>query len=191
LAQTFLSVSPIQPRQPQPAELPQSDSAHLPVGQTFLSASDFQSEPKWERYPRRLPHWRVDGSTYFLTVRIKTGTLSPDERIKVFHHILAGDIKFYSLSGVVVMPDHLHAVLKPNKGIELWRVMKGVKGVTGRIVNQMRNTRGAIWQDESFDRIVRNPEEYIEKLRYIYLNPLRAGIVDDPESYPTTYLSQK
>ena len=62
-----------------------------PVGQTFLSASDRRSgsggadipvcsEPKLEKTRRRLPHWRLEGSTYFVTFRIAQGELPPTER---------------------------------------------------------------------------------------------------------------
>lgn len=61
--------------------------------------------------------------------------------------------------------------------------MKGIKGVSAHLLNFKRGTSGSLWYDESFDRIIRNQKELDEKLKYIYENPLRAGIVERPEDY--------
>ena len=39
-------------------------------------------------------------------------------------------------------------------------------------------------QEESFDRIIRSEKEYLEKLNYIWMNPVKANLVDDPNKYP-------
>ena len=44
-----------------------------------------------------------------------------------------------------------------------------------------------IWQHENFDRIIRNEEEFIEKLQYIVNNPIKKGLADSPESYKWLY----
>jgi hypothetical protein len=40
--------------------------------------------------------------------------------------------------------------------------------------------RGSIWQDESWDRIIRDQKELDEKLHYMLYNPVRKGLVEDP-----------
>jgi len=62
---------------------------------------------------RNLPHWQLPGSTYFITFRLKSGIISDGERkividaIKHFHKIR------YWVTVTVVMPDHIHLMLKP------------------------------------------------------------------------------
>jgi putative transposase len=68
--------------------------------------------------------------------------------------------------------------------------MKGIKGVSGRLINQRRGGQGQVWQDESYDRIVRDWKEFQEKLVYILENPVRAGLARAPEEYPASYRSQ-
>ena len=68
--------------------------------------------------------------------------------------------------------------------------MKGIKGVSARKLNQMRGTRGRIWQDEYFDRIVRDNGELLEKLRYMFHNPVERGLVDDPSQYDGWYMKE-
>jgi hypothetical protein len=66
--------------------------------------------------------------------------------------------------------------------------MKGIKGVTARRLNRNRGTRGSIWQDESFDRIVRDQAELEKKLNYMFTNSVKVGLVDDPWDYVGWYL---
>jgi putative transposase len=144
-------------------------------------------EPNLEIRRRRLPHWTLDGSTYFVTFRVRSGFLLAAERLVVKDHIRAGHGRFYHLAAVVVMPHHVHAVPKPADGFTLSRIMHGVKGVTARLVNQRRGTHGSVWQDESWDRIIRDTDELEEKLDYMYQNPIKAGICTQGEAYDGWY----
>jgi REP element-mobilizing transposase RayT len=40
------------------------------------------------------------------------------------------------------------------------------------------------WQDESYDRAVRNEAEFQRIVRYIEWNPVKAGLVTTPEAFP-------
>jgi REP element-mobilizing transposase RayT len=82
------------------------------------------------------------------------------------------------------MPDHVHAALTPRDGYDLSRITKGIKGASARLLNQRRGTRGAVWQDESWDRIVRDHDECCRELDYMFQNPLRKGLTDDPWKWP-------
>jgi len=144
-------------------------------------------EPKLNKSRRRLPHWELNGATYFVTFRLLEGVLNDAECQLVLDHMIEGDGVFYSLPIAVVMPDHVHMLIRPKPGYGLSRVMKGIKGVSARLVNQSRGTAGSVWQDESQDRIMRDEDEAIEKANYIFDNPRRAGFVDRPEEYPFSF----
>ena len=64
-----------------------------------------------------------------------------------------------------------------------WREAKKC-GVSARRINQSLGTAGKVWQEESFDRIVRDQREYDEKLDYMWNNPIRKGLVSPGEEYP-------
>lgn len=138
---------------------------------------------------RRLPHWSKTGSTYFVTFRVQDAPLSDSERSLALDHIRSGHDKFYLLAVVVVMPDHVHLILKPNTGFTLSRVMKDIKGVSANRLNQARRTSGNIWQAESFDRIVRDEQEFQEKLQYMLDNPVKAGLAATGWEYDGWYFN--
>ena len=50
-------------------------------------------------------------------------------------------------------------------------------------VNQRRGADGELWQPRFFDRALRTVKEYNEKVEYIHLNPVRAGLVSRPEDW--------
>ena len=50
-------------------------------------------------------------------------------------------------------------------------------------VNQCRGADGELWQPRFFDRALRTVKEYNEKVEYIHLNPVRAGLVSRPEDW--------
>jgi REP element-mobilizing transposase RayT len=86
------------------------------------------------------------------------------------------------------MPDHVHLLLRPREkepGIwyDLAEILKSLKGVSARRINQLLGTTGAVWQQESYDRIVRDEKEFQEKLQYMWNNPIEAGLTKEPEQY--------
>ncbi|MCX6832027.1 MAG: transposase [candidate division Zixibacteria bacterium] len=146
------------------------------------------NEPVLTITKRHLPHWTLKGATYFVTFRVAKGQLNSVEQRIVFDHVLNGDNHFYRLIACTVMPDHLHLILRPATDYSLSRVMRGIKGVSAYKINRLSGTRDdAVWQRESFDRILRDQDELIEKLNYMLCNPLKQGLVDDPWKYQHWY----
>ena len=139
---------------------------------------------------RHLPHWEIEGSIYYITFRLLSGNLSPDEIRIVLNHIKDGNQKFYKLYAIVVMPDHVHFIIKPVEGYSPSRIMKGIKGVSAKLINTRRGAIGSVWLDESYDRIIRNEKEFLEKVNYMYLNPMKSGLVKDGEEYYGWYMGE-
>ncbi len=52
------------------------------------------------------------------------------------------------------------------------------------MINEYLGRRGPLWEEESFDRILRSDEDVNRKGEYIANNPVRARIVASPEDYP-------
>ena len=54
-------------------------------------------------------------------------------------------------------------------------------------VNSYRGSSGELWQNEYFDRILRDDDEFYEKFNYIIQNPVKVGLVESAEEYSFTF----
>ncbi len=140
---------------------------------------------------RHLPHWELKGATYFITFRTSRTLLSLNEIEYVLNHVKIGNGKFYTLIAAVVLEDHVHLVIKPMEGYNLSRILKGIKGVTARQINLGRSNRGSVWQAESFDRIIRSLSDFEEKLNYMWNNPVKLDLADEPQKYPGWFFNEE
>jgi REP element-mobilizing transposase RayT len=98
------------------------------------------------------------------------------------------DGKEYKLICYCIMPNHFHMVfelLQNNKGIS--KIMQSIKRISARDCNKILSRSGAFLQDESFDRWVRNEKELYFVIRYVLLNPVTAGLVNDWKDWKYTY----
>jgi putative transposase len=102
----------------------------------------------------------------------------------------ACELGHFILHSYVVMPNHVHALLTPKTQVS--RLMNGIKGVTSRAANQiLRRTGKPFWQDESFDRWVRDANEFVKIKSYIERNPVAARLVARPEDWPWSSASRE
>ncbi|WP_080237713.1 hypothetical protein [Spirosoma rigui] len=72
---------------------------------------------------------------------------------------------------------------------QLYTALKHIKGGSARLVNQLLDRTGAFWQPEGYDHYVRNSAELQRIINYTVQNPVKAGLVDNWEEWPHTYLS--
>lgn len=136
---------------------------------------------------RRLPHLQNKWAIYFTSSSTKgRQILSPEERDILFDAIKFLDGKKYELQAAVVMPDHFHLLITPlqkSDGVfSLSEIFHGIKSFTSHKIDL-----GTIFQDENYDHLIRNDEDYREKLIYLINNPVEAGLVERPEEYRWLY----
>jgi len=87
------------------------------------------------------------------------------------------------------MPDHVHMIFTPLNDQEgnlfsLAEIMSGIKGASAPSINKALNRRGRVWQDESFDHVLRSDESAQGKGQYIFENPVCKGLVKEVDEYP-------
>lgn len=82
----------------------------------------------------------------------------------------------YELGGFVIMPNHVHAIIRPFDEFSLEKVLQSRKLWTSRQINEALGQTGTLWQQESYDRIIRDTEHLWKALQYIGRNPRLAGI---------------
>ena len=82
----------------------------------------------------------------------------------------------YQLGSFVIMPNHVHALVRPLMEHKLAEILAGWKSFTAHEVNKRWQRLGSLWQDESFDHVVRDAQHLAKFGRYIEQNPAKAKL---------------
>ena len=133
---------------------------------------------KWLRH--EVPAWGQDG-VFFITINGRLDDGRPLTYDATFA-ALRDSVIFYHGSKWWVhvwlcMPDHLHALVSFPAEASMKNVVADWKRYTAR-------TLGIKWQSGFFDHRLRRDESFEEKAYYIRMNPVRAGLVNNPEAWP-------
>ena len=147
------------------------------------------------RYRRRLPHIQNVERPMFVSFNTKDWWVLPEAaRDTVLERCLAEHKKTIFVEAAVVMPEHVHLAFwilrdRDDYPMSIPAVMKQIKGSSGYKVNRLLQRKGPVWQQESFDRILRIEEKLETTIEYIRQNPVRRGLVKRPEEYRWLWVS--
>lgn len=120
----------------------------------------------------------------------------------VAEQIRAGDGHHYDLLAYTIMPNHVHILIDTlshiadpdnfdiTKYTPLHQILKGIKGVSARKCNILLKRSGTFWQKDSYDSLVRSDLELENHVNYILLNPVRAGLVNQWDEFPFSYVRE-
>ena len=154
-----------------------------------------------------LPHWEQTGKTVFVTFRLADSIprekllrwqeneieekekwldaghgecvlRDSDNHDAVERTLRHGDGKQYRLYGFVIMPNHVHVVFMPLGENKVCDIVTAWKSVSSRNIGKNLGRSGRIWQEEYFDRYIRNDDHFEYVMRYVRRNdPQRAWLV--------------
>ncbi|MDQ3116555.1 MAG: carbamoyl-phosphate synthase large subunit, partial [Verrucomicrobiota bacterium] len=82
----------------------------------------------------------------------------------------------YQLDAFVVMPNHVHALVQTEEKGTLSEVLHSWKSFSAKEINRSLGRSGPLWQDESFDRMVRDYDELERYREYVAANPAKAKL---------------
>ncbi len=102
-------------------------------------------------------------------------TVAADEVERCLRHF---DGQRYALGSYVIMPNHVHVLVRPLGEHSLSEITQGWKSVSAHTFKKLGLSDGAVWQDESFDHIVRDGQQLERFGRYIAENPVKARLKD-------------
>jgi RecG-like helicase/REP element-mobilizing transposase RayT len=146
-------------------------------------------------YRRRLPHFERPWAKYMITMATRDHRILSDKaRDLVLESILRWKDHRYELYAACVLPDHAHVLIEPmverddNSGkpmfFSLSKILHTIKSFTANRINKIEKASGAVWETESFDRLIRSETDLQEKFQYITRNPWDAGVVKPGADYP-------
>ena len=132
---------------------------------------------------RHVPDNRgVSDTTFFVTARLNTarpllGDACAGQLIldTLNFYRQRGEVECY---GFVVMPDHVHLMVKILAPLTLPRWVAKFKSYVARQLG-----KGPIWQRGYWSEVIPSVPFLEQKLRYIHENPVRAGVVNEAADY--------
>ena len=139
-----------------------------------------------KRLKHGMPRWVADGAIYFITINAKergqNHFAKPEiaEAIKLAVFRYAESNKWYPRL-VVVMPDHLHALLSLNTA------QFSISQTISPWKSYLAKTQNIVWQEGFFEHRVRDQNSLREKEAYLRMNPVRAGLIEQPEDWKYTW----
>ena len=133
-------------------------------------------EADWESYARQITvkaeRWIDEGHGHCYFAQTKYAKHLSDA-------LLFFQDQRYQLFGYAIMPNHCHLLARPLAGHSLESILRTWKGYVARQINRAVGIAGVLWQQESFDRIVRDEEHLYRVVQYIGQNPAKACIPRD------------
>ena len=86
------------------------------------------------------------------------------------------------ITAYCLMPNHVHLVATPTTEDGLHRALRAVHSQYAQRVNRMREIKGHLWQGRYFSSAL-DVNYYLNAVRYVELNPVRAGLVARAQDY--------
>lgn len=94
----------------------------------------------------------------------------------------------FKLYAFVIMSSHVHLLIEPNDEIsDISRIMRHINGQFAQKFNSIYNRKGHFWMQRFSSKIVEWGQYMANTIIYFALNPVKAGVTDNPLKY--TYSS--
>jgi putative transposase len=140
-----------------------------------------------------LSPWR----TFFVTTKTSMGRgLLQSERnatllIDVLRSYVAA--RKFQLHDFVVMPDHVHLLITVGGDLTIEKALQYIKGGFSFRLRKEFGYLGEVWQRGFSEERVHDRQSFLGYRAYIAQNPVKAGLVDSPETFPYcfTYLARR
>ena len=169
------------------------DAGEVPQSITFRLAGSIPTD--------LLRRWRSE----LQLARVTRRTVVDDERIRIEDYLnrgvgptwladprLAGlvegafqffDGSRYRLHAWVVMPNHVHVVVTPLADASVSHIVSSWKSFTAKRANALLGRHGAFWQEDYFDRFIRDEQHFAAVISYVEDNPVVAGLCARSEDW--------
>ena len=109
--------------------------------------------------------------------------------------------KAYNLLAYCIMPNHVHMVFTVGRRDSslykgktasdpyiVTKILENLKWYTAMKANEILNRKGAFWQHESYDHVVRDGKELERIINYVLNNPVRAGLISNRDQWKWSYV---
>jgi putative transposase len=144
-----------------------------------------------EIMPHIPPRWDGHNQWYFVTVITQKRQLlfADTDPCEILKQAFREERKHhpFRLAGLVILPDHWHALIRPNDGGVIETIVGNIKK---KAWSDIAAPRPTIWQPRFLDHRIRNQEDFAYHLEYIRLNAIKHGYAESPEEYQWCFIHQ-
>ncbi|MCF7668200.1 MAG: DUF1156 domain-containing protein [Verrucomicrobia bacterium] len=96
----------------------------------------------------------------------------------------------YNLHAWTIMPNHVHVLITPLHENSISSILHSWKSFTAKKSNKLLGHNGKFWQEEYFDRMIRDKAHFDAAVRYIEENPVKAGLCKTPAAWERGHLAR-
>ncbi len=137
----------------------------------------------------------ADGYSYFITIVTYRRQPILIEHIDLLRKCFALSKRRYNytIDAIIVLPDHLHMVITPEKAIEYSKIISHIKRsfVYGLDKEFKENAKmmlshssykrklSGIWQKRFYEHTIRSEKDWLDRMQYIKHNAVKHHLVDD------------
>jgi len=89
-----------------------------------------------------------------------------------------------NIHSYVLMPNHIHLLVSPDRATSLPRTMQSLGSRYVRHINARHQRTGTLWEGRYRAAVIQSEKYFLHCSRYIELNPVRANLAAEPSSYP-------
>jgi REP element-mobilizing transposase RayT len=86
--------------------------------------------------------------------------------------------KRYQLGSFAIAGNHVHVLVAPNVGFELSGILHSWKSFSANAINRALGCKGTLWQDESYDHLVRSEDSLARITAYIVAHEKQGALVE-------------
>jgi putative transposase len=135
----------------------------------------------------RLPRIVIPGVPHHVTQRgnRRQRTFFSENDYRVYLDLMGQSCRNFGVQiwSYCLMPNHIHLIAVPDDEVALTRAIGSGHEVYTKYLNFQRGWRGYLWQGR-FSSFPMDERHLLLAARYIEMNPVRAGIVEEPVGYP-------
>lgn len=142
----------------------------------------------------RLPHWRADDVTYYVTFKHRRD-LDESERRMLLRALMKPEGRKWNLLILCVLPGNTELLFTIHEAptgepYELSDIVEKAKTKVGRQIIKKSEERYPPFYNESYDRIIRDDSELEERWTAILESPVKYELVEDPEDYDSLWVAE-
>lgn len=144
--------------------------------------------PIFKRAPHNPPHLFLPNAVYMITASIyqKEPLIEKSTRKMTWINsfIKSAETYGWQIIAWIILNNHYHAIVQsPEKVENLSMFVGSYHKFTARIWNNEDNANGRkVWWNY-WDTCIRSEKDYLNRLKYVFWNPVKHGLTNTPEEY--------